>query len=324
MNSQHAQAISHLLFHCGNLQPTDKGLILCNPETQAIAEAFVAQAQQKQCHMALKILPPLQHHGQELDHATAKAMTSASLVISLCTYSLAHSKARLESAKGGGRFLSLPFYNWELLEDPSLKVDFRAQYDTVYAVSEALTAAKQVHVTTSKGTDLYLDVKGRQGNACPGFVSNAGDLGSPPDIEANIAPIEDASEGILVIDGSITDPNLGLLSSPVTLHIAKGRIQQFIAQEAAQMDYLETLFHQEQGLRRVLAECGIGLNPAAKLTGTMLTDEGSLGSVHFGFGSNATIGGENQVNFHLDFVCRDASLAVDGRYLLKEGQLQCF
>jgi leucyl aminopeptidase (aminopeptidase T) len=72
----------------------------------------------------------------------------------------------------------------------------------------------------------------------------------------------------------------------------------------------------------VLAECGVGLNEKAKLTGTMLTDEGAYGTMHFGFGSNATVGGVNDVAFHLDFVFRSPTLTVDGKTVLERGELR--
>ena len=53
----------------------------------------------------------------------------------------------------------------------------------------------------------------------------------------------------------------------------------------------------------------------------MLTDEGVLGCVHFGFGSNHTVGGKINVPFHLDFVFRDVSLDVDNVTLLSNGKL---
>ena len=71
----------------------------------------------------------------------------------------------------------------------------------------------------------------------------------------------------------------------------------------------------------ILAECGIGLNPLASLTGKMLTDEGTLGCVHFGFGSNITVGGKNNVPFHLDFVIRRPTLEVDKNVLISNGEL---
>ena len=73
--------------------------------------------------------------------------------------------------------------------------------------------------------------------------------------------------------------------------------------------------------RRVLAEFGIGLNPLAKLTGIMLTDEGALGTIHLGFGSNSTVGGANEVDFHLDFVIKNPTVILDKNIILEKGNL---
>ncbi len=118
-----------------------------------------------------------------------------------------------------------------------------------------------------------MDITDRIGNYCPGFVEQAGDLGSPPDIEANVSPLEDSAQGVVVIDGSITHPDLGLLTDPVEILVAHGRITEFRSANAKCLAKLNDLFGPPDSLRRVLAECGVGLNPAAKLTGTMLTDE---------------------------------------------------
>ena len=53
----------------------------------------------------------------------------------------------------------------------------------------------------------------------------------------------------------------------------------------------------------------------------MLTDEGAAGTMHFGFGSNITVGGKNDVSFHVDFVFCDATLTVDDRVLIEDGRL---
>jgi leucyl aminopeptidase (aminopeptidase T) len=210
-------------------------------------------------------------------------------------------------------------YHWELLEDPSLHFDFKSQAPLVKKFAQTFTDGEVVRVTTTAGTDIQLRIKGRIGNYCPGFVENAGDLGSPPDIEANVSPIEDASEGVVIIDGSITHPNFGLLDQPVKLTVKKGRITEFESNNKKQVEMLNIMFGPLDSPRRVLAECGVGLNPAAKLTGTMLTDEGAMGCMHFGFGANHTVGGLNKVDFHLDFVFHAATLEVNNQAILREG-----
>jgi leucyl aminopeptidase (aminopeptidase T) len=209
----------------------------------------------------------------------------------------------------------------DLLCDPSIMVDYEAQATTVRRFADAFTNASEIRVKTRSGTDLAMRVDGRVGNCCPGFVRKAGDLGSPPDIEANISPIETSAQGIAVIDGSIACPDLGLLKAPVTLALENGSVVEI---DSALDEYVEALTQMlgpSGSPRRVLAECGVGLNPNARLRGVMLVDEGTLGCVHFGFGANHAVGGCNVVDFHLDFVMRDASLWVDGVSMIRDGAL---
>ena len=69
----------------------------------------------------------------------------------------------------------------------------------------------------------------------------------------------------------------------------------------------------ENKKRRIIAEFGVGFNPLALLTGKMLSDEGSIGTAHLGLGSNFTIGGKNEVDFHLDFVFKKPIIFVDNK-----------
>lgn len=312
------KAINNLLFHCGNLTRDDRALILCDPSTRALADAFVKAANAADHRIELMEIPMLTQHGSEPPEQASLAMQASTLILSLCQYSLAHSSARIHAAKAGARFLSLPLYDWKLLEDPCLHIDFKSQAPLVRKFADAFTHGERVQVTTAAGTDITLGIKGRIGNYCPGFVLSPGDLGSPPDIEANVSPIEDSAEGRVIVDGSITHPDIGLLDQPVELTVCNGRIVEFIGQEKI-VKKLNALFGALDSPRRVLAECGVGLNPAAKLTGTMLTDEGAMGCVHFGFGANHTVGGLNKVDFHLDFVFHAGTLAVDGKTLLLAG-----
>lgn len=319
MNAVKKSAIENLLFHCGSLSSADNGLVLCDSGTRDIANSVVDVALSRKMRLSLLEIPALKNHGSEPPDYVADRMESATLIMSLCGFSLAHSKARIRAGKKGARFLSLPLYTWDLLEDPSLLVDFKSHSQQVRNFADAFTMGKKIHVVTDVGTDITFNIKDRVGNYCPGFVERAGDLGSPPDIEANVSPIEDSAEGVVVIDGSITHPNFGLLQSSVKLTVKNGKITCFESDHHAYADALNQLFESSDSKRRVLAECGVGLNPAAKLTGTMLTDEGALGYLHFGFGANHTVGGLNEVDFHLDFVFRAATLSIDSQVIIQSG-----
>lgn len=319
MNEIRKKAINNILFNCGNLTRKDRALILCDAGTRPIADAFSCVAREENQNIDVMEIPLLSNHGAEPPAYAASAMQSSTLILSLCQYSLAHSNARIVAGYAGARFLSLPLYDWDLLEDASLRFDFKSQAWLVRKFAQAFTEGDVVRVTTAAGTDIQLGITGRSGNYCPGFVEQAGELGSPPDIEANVSPVEDSAEGTVVVDGSITHPAFGLLEKPIEIDLRNGRIVNFRGSNKMQIAMLDEMFGAHDSPRRVLAECGVGLNPEAKLTGTMLTDEGALGCVHFGFGANHTMGGKNEVDFHLDFVFHAATLTINGKTMIKSG-----
>jgi len=313
--------IDYILTHCGALRESESLIILCDNTTRDLGEAFKSQAVNITRQANLIEIPLANKHGEEPPLYVQKLMSQASMVVSLCKYSLAHSKARIEAASHGARFLSMPCYSWDLLNDPAVTLDFKSQAPIVKRIADAFTAGSFVYVTTRSGTDIAMDIRSRKGNCCPGFVSQPGELGSPPDIEANVSPLEDESKGSIVVDGSITCPEIGLLEQSVRLALKVGKVQKIESKNKYYVEALNRIFGELDSKRRVLAECGVGLNPLAKLSGVMLTDEGALGGVHFGFGSNHTVGGKNEVDFHLDFVVRTANLMVDKVFILKDGEL---
>jgi 2,5-dihydroxypyridine 5,6-dioxygenase len=308
-----------LLQSCGYAAPGERILIVGDDETAEVAQLVLDAARDRTPAPNLMIIPALAMHGMEPPQEVAAAMLEADLILGLTAKSMAHTQARHDATQNGARYLSLPEYSMDLLSDPSLRVDFQAGGLLARALADRFSDGQTVQVRTAAGTDITLEISGREGNCCPGYVRNPGELGSPPDIEANISPIETASYGTVVVDGSIPFPGFGLLAAPVTLTVDGGRIVA-INGEREITRRLEDLFASEDPAKtRILAECGIGLNKAAQLTGIMLTDEGAYGTMHFGFGSNATVGGLNDVAFHVDFVFRDATLLIDDELVIKHG-----
>ena len=315
-----AATADHILFACGAIRAGERVALIADEETFEIAELFADRAEAAAATVVLCRMKAAGMHGAEPAPDIARAMLDADLIVGLTKMSLAHTRARMAATDKGARYLSMPDYSWDLLSDPSLRADFVAAEPEVRRVADILSAGSRIRVTNPAGTDIELDVSGRYGNACPGSVREPGMLGSPPDIEANIAPIEQGSNGQVVVDGSIPCREIGLLSSPITLGVRDGNIVSIDGDREISRK-LNEMFDHAGASSRVLAEFGIGLNRAAKLQGNMLTDEGAFGCIHFGFGSNATIGGQNEVSFHLDFVFRNASFAVDGTQIMNDGTL---
>jgi leucyl aminopeptidase (aminopeptidase T) len=64
----------------------------------------------------------------------------------------------------------------------------------------------------------------------------------------------------------------------------------------------------------VVAELGIGLNPAVKPRGHVMLDEKAARTAHVAIGKNTgAYGGDNDAAIHVDCIFSDPELEVDGR-----------
>ncbi|MFC1585962.1 aminopeptidase [Fibrobacterota bacterium] len=311
---------SHIIEHCANLKAQEKVLIISDTTCKDVGNLFAATARKIAPDAKHISIEPLTRHGEEPPGGVGEEMLVSDVVFCVTKMSLAHTMARWRASQKGMRFLSLPDYSLSLLSRPSIKVDFRNLKQKADSLAEVLTNAKNIHVMSDKGTDISLSIDNRMSNSCSGWCSDPGCLASPPDAEVNIAPVEELSNGIIVVDGSVPCPEIGLLKKDITLHIKQGPITEVEGTEAEKIVQVLDRYHDPSA--RILAEIGIGLNPKARLCGIMLEDEGCLGTVHFGFGSNATIGGGDKSTQHIDFIVKHVSLTADETLLIKDGKLQ--
>ena len=308
-----------LVDFCGQVRPKDRVLIITDSTTKEVGRLLHDAAVNASGTVRAVDIDDSVVHGTEPPSSVADAMLDADVIFAAAKRSIAHTDARFNATKKGARFLSLPEYSIEQLASPALTVDFVECARTAKRIKDLLDGCSTIRVTSKKGTDLTLDCSGRIANFCPGFCAKPGSLGSPPDIETNVAPLEDKSRGTIVVDGSIPFRGLGLIEEDIHVSLEGGAITEIVGGGRKGETLLQVLEAQSNPAAKVLAEFGVGLNPKARLCGLMLEDEGCAGTVHFGFGSNSTIGGRNTINFHIDFVIREPDVAVDGRTIIKEG-----
>ena len=304
---------------CADLKPDENTLIVSDENTREIGEAIAVVSREVSAQVTHRVIPPFIMHGQEPSKDMADEMVESAVIFGITKASMAHSQARLHASQAGARYLSLPGYSIEVLTSPALHADFRALTSLSNRLADLFTAGHEVTLHTALGTDLTCNISGRTANAAPGWCWGPGTLASPPDAETNIAVLENSSQGTIVVDGSIPCAELGLLQVPLKLTVEKGRV---VRVEGQQGNTLNRVFdHLGDPATRIVAEFGIGLNPLAKLRGYMLEDEGCLGTAHLGIGSNATIGGKNNVPFHLDHIVRYVTVAIDGNTIIENGQI---
>jgi len=320
-NNRLSKACKHLIYHCGGLKPYESVLVLHDEGAYDFAALIAGHIETSNNKVNFKAVRQSNIHGEQVSDEVECAMVAADLIICHTKFSLAHTDARLNASINGARFLSLPDYSVELLLHEAMGVDFYRIGKKTKILTKLFDTAKVIEVSTENGTRLVSCIEDRHGNNCPGYVDEPGSLGSPPDAEVNIAPLEGTSNGVIVVDGSIAHPLIGLLDEKVQLEIKNGLIVD-IQGERKTIGVLESIFKSvDSNKTKVLAEIGFGFNPMAQLSGVMLLDEGTSKTVHFGFGSNVTIGGLNKVPFHLDFVCREPNITLDGKSVMQKGEL---
>lgn len=258
-------------------------------------------------------------HGAEPPAAAAAAMAAADVIFGATRFSLYHSQARRDAVARGARFVNMADYRIGMLSSGGLFADFAAQGARMDRFAEA-AEGRTIRVVTAAGTDLTASIEGRKAVRQYGRSLRPGSSSSPPDIEAALGPLEGTAEGVLVVDGSVPCPGLGVLRENIRVGIRQGRIVSVAGGgEAAILEQAMADLHDNDIYG--VAEIGVGFNDRSALCGSMLEDEGAMGTLHVGFGSNLAFGGSVAGSNHLDMIIRDASVWVDGRQLIDNGTI---
>jgi leucyl aminopeptidase (aminopeptidase T) len=294
----------------------DDVLVLCNDPQLAIADAIGEAAGERARSVRVLAFPAGTRHGEEPSPEVSAAMAAATVIFAPTTFSLSHTAARVEATRRGTRMATMPGITEEVFRR-ALAVDYSELKRAGAWLAAQLTIASSCHVRSAAGTDLTLDLSGREGINDDGDLAAVGAFGNLPAGEAFISPIETSGEGTIVYDGALG--GYGLLEQPVVVTLSGGRMVSAVGGDAG--PWLEEVLDAGGEHGRSIAELGIGTNPAARLTGNVLEDEKALGTIHLAFGTSAGIGGVNRSTVHIDGLVLRPTVELDGRVLLEDGTL---
>jgi leucyl aminopeptidase (aminopeptidase T) len=302
---------------CAACKKDEKLLIVTDDIKKGIAEVFRQTAVSLGISSTtLAFLPAEEHGGQEPPPPVAQAMCDADVVLAITSKSISQTMARVNALKHLARIVNLPDISEKDLTEGLIEADFATLSPAVKAVASHLEQGSRFRVTAAGGTDLSFSGEGQQGNAFDALADKGG-LFRSMSVEANIGPVDETSEGILVIDGSL--PPVGVLREKITCDIRRGSIVNITGdRQAEKLSEILRAYHDPQ--MYMVAEFGIGMNPCAKLTGhSYLADESALGTVHFGFGTNLSQGGTRKAAAHFDAIILTPSIEIDGIVIMKKG-----
>ena len=202
----------------------------------------------------------------------------------------------------------------------SICLDYR-QLNAIHTeLKSIMDNGSVIHVKTKAGTDLTVNINGSTSFSSDGYHRTEGHGGNLPAGEVFIAPAKRGVNGKVVIDCSSRSINTtSIIREPITLFISNGEIIEIKGGKEALL--LEQSIQQggQTGKNdwghRMIGEFGIGLNPNAKICGSMIIDEKVKGTAHIAIGSNHWFGGHIFSSIHLDQVFKNPEITVDGRLL---------
>ena len=300
-----------VLSSCLALKKGEEVLIVTDNTRKEIGEAIYEAAGNLGCERLLMVMNERELSGQEPPKAVAAAMKSADVVIAPTAQSLTHTNARIEAAKAGTRVATMPGITEEMFSQGAMTADYSKVEKLTAVVTEMLSKASVARIEKD-GHTLTISIKGRDGVPSPGVYRKPGKCGNLPSGEAYIAPLEDGSEGEMIVDGSMV--GIGKLDSPLHMVISGGKLRSVTGEKSENLDVL--LKNETNG---TLCELGIGTNEAAVLNGIILEDEKVYGTVHIAFGTNTSFGGVNKAECHMDGIILRPTLYLDDVKVIEDG-----
>lgn len=292
------------------VKKNEKLVIVTDEPCRQVGQALMRAAREIADSILIEIIP--RHiHGEEPPPLVADILRQCDVFVAPTSRSLTHTRARIAACKHGARGATMPGITVAMMER-SLNADYHKIRKRTVKVARLLSKATSAVIQT--GTDrLHLDLTGRNGHTDTGIIKHRGDFSNLPAGEAYVAPLEARTHGTITINGSFA--SVGLLKKDVRIGIRKGRILRLAGNRQ-----LNAVFRKYGPKERTLCEFAIGTNPQALVTGNVLEDEKTLGTIHVAFGNNLGFGGKNKAKIHLDGVVKKPTVWIDGTPIIKKGQ----
>ena len=316
MNEKLLAAAKVLLEICGACQKDENILFVTDNTSQAIADVMW-EAAEDYPNKSISLMTDRIMHGDEPPKTVAAAMANADVIFGITKFSMFHTSARRNAVANGARFINMADYNLDMMENGGLQENFLERGEQLRKISSRIEG-DTITIKSAAGTNLVCKITGKKAVPQYGRSLERGSSSSPPDIEWAIGPLEGCTNGVLVVDGSIPHPLLGIIETPITITIKDGYIVAITGGKDADV-FREVMQELNDPYAYHVGEVGIGMNRKARLNGSMLEDEGCDGTMHIGIGSNIAFGGHIECNNHIDLICKYPTIKVDGRLIVDRG-----
>ncbi|MDG1539615.1 MAG: aminopeptidase [Candidatus Poseidonia sp.] len=309
---------------CMDLRRGENILIVCDPTTTDIGQALHNAASKRSDRVLLVVMPKGRHHGEEPPAPVVNLMRQQQVVIAPTRYSLTHTRAVRQAIKDGARVATMPGMTNEMFTSGGMSADFASIKKNMGEMAPVLRRKRIVNVKSEAGTNVTFEVNWREWKLDDNGICNRPRmLTNLPAGKIFTLPREGTMNGTIVIDGSWDS---ALVDEPIVLQIEDGLVVDVKGGTAAAQirqafgEAAKRLRSKEQENVWTVAEFGFGMNPQARLMGSVLEDEKRMGTAYFSIGDNTTLGGASAVGIHVSGVMNSPSIWLDETELVKDGQ----
>ena len=299
---------------CLNVKKGEHVLILTDGSKEAIAQHLYQAALDVGADTILAKIPDLQNDGQEPPISIARLMKEMGVVVITTEKTMSHTAARRRATRAGARIATMPGITIQMMDEGGMTADFKDIRRSIFRIHKKLRKSRVLRIVTEIGTDLRMDISGRTWiTDDSGICHRKGDFTNLPAGELFISPVEGTANGILMVDGSFIET----VQEPVKVSVRDGVADRITGAH----DVVRELNKGGKDSRNI-AKFGLGLNPKAKLIGTVLEDSKVLGTVNVGFGDNSMFGGSVKSPIHILGIVKKPTVTVDNVLIMKEGELK--
>ena len=296
------------------LKPGERVAVIVDKPCRRIGESLFKVVEDLGNEVFLVEIQPRRTHGEEPPAEVAAVMSSMDVVLCPTSKSMTHTDAKRNAQQKGVRVATLPGVTEDMMIR-CMNADYHKIAVLTNRLADLMEETSKIHVKAPGGTDVSLPVRGRKALRSHGLFREKGTGGNLPTGEAFLAPLENESSGLVVVDGSMA--GIGIVQEPIHITIENGSAASITGGRDAEK--LVELLEIHGPLSRNVAEFGIGTNDKAKITGVILEDEKVLGTIHIAFGDNVTMGGSVHVQSHLDGLVTFPSVWFDETLIMKNG-----
>ncbi|TAK55941.1 MAG: aminopeptidase [Bacteroidetes bacterium] len=300
---------------CMGVKKNEKVLIVTDEPLRTIGYALWQATKELGNDVLLVEMLPRKTNGEEPPEEVAALMKVADVVLCPTSKSLTHTDSRRSASERGIRVGTLPGVTEEIMIR-CMNADYHRIAERTFALCALMEQSKAIRVTAPRGTNIVMPIQGRKAHASSGLFREKGQWGNLPTGEAYLAPVEGASNGVVVVDGSMA--SVGVVKQPITINVKDGYATEISGGEEASR--LKELLEPHGKDGRNVAEFGIGTNDKAILSGKILEDEKVMGTIHIAFGDNKSMGGSVRVASHLDGLIKEPTVWFDEKLIMKDGK----